>query len=60
MGDYTTITVDSNFLSMALTVALQLKSSIPDNIRVNIKDMEIDPETGYLILTVQHEEETIN
>ncbi len=60
MNDYTSITVDNHFIGHAITIALQMRNEIPDDTRIEIKDMEIDPDTGYLVLTVQRLEETIN
>lgn len=60
MNDYSVITVDNQFVATAITIALQMRRELPEDNYIEVKDMEIDPDTGYLILTVQRVEETIN
>ncbi len=59
MDDYN-ITVDSNFLSNALTVVMQMQGQIEESEYVEVLDMMIDDETGYLKMLVEKHEATLN
>jgi hypothetical protein len=58
--DWATITVDHNFLQQALTIAMQMRGDIDENAYILVHEMSIDEETGYLNLTVEKKEQTVN
>lgn len=54
------VTVDSLFLAQTLTIAMQMRQEIGDDEYVEVKDMQIDQETGYLQLLIEKHRMTYN
>ena len=55
-----TITVDKNFVGMAVTSFLQMQGKLAEKESIEIFDWTIEDETEYLILFSNYVEETIN
>ncbi len=54
------ITVDNVFIAQAVTVAMQMRGDLGDDEMLEVRDMRLDEDTGYLQLLIERKKVTVN